>query len=215
MFNKKEYRGKYYQEHKKEEKERRRQRYLGDHEKELRRMKEWKKNNPEKVKEIDKRSYQKHREERLKKCKKYRENIPEKIKERKRKYYYSNHEEILKKARQYYKDHSKKMNEYAKENRNNHPEVRKQRRDEKLQYIQKYKISKGCQFCGYNENPRFLVFHHPDDNKEFDVSKSVPNEMSLEKIKKEMDKCILLCGVCHPKLHWKLRMEEKKKLDKN
>lgn len=56
-----------------------------------------------------------------------------------------------------------------------------------------------CQECGWNKNPYVLEFHHDDNNKEFTIS-TVMNT-SWEKIKKEIEKCTLLCANCHRTLH--------------
>ena len=58
-----------------------------------------------------------------------------------------------------------------------------------------------CEVCGYSKCLAALDFHHKDNTtKEFVVSsKSLSN---LEKIKKEVDKCALLCRNCHTELHY-------------
>jgi hypothetical protein len=61
-----------------------------------------------------------------------------------------------------------------------------------------YKGSK-CEKCGYNKSKRALSFHHLDPNeKEFAVSSA---NKSWEKVKSELDKCMLLCMNCHMELH--------------
>jgi len=65
-----------------------------------------------------------------------------------------------------------------------------------------------CEKCGYDECIGALEFHHLDtDKKEFQISN--PNVKSFEKLKKEVDKCILLCSNCHRELHFK-KNEEKR-----
>jgi hypothetical protein len=66
-------------------------------------------------------------------------------------------------------------------------------------------ISKGgkCEQCGYNKNYAALCFHHLDPNKK-DLKLTI-RELSnntLEKIKKETDKCMLLCHNCHMEIHY-------------
>ena len=47
-----------------------------------------------------------------------------------------------------------------------------------------------------------LDFHHLNpDIKEINISMAA-NQRSIEHIKEEMDKCIVLCSNCHRKLHW-------------
>ena len=56
-----------------------------------------------------------------------------------------------------------------------------------------------CEFCGYNKCIEALEFHHIDETtKEFAISGSTK---SLEKQKKEADKCYMLCANCHRELH--------------
>ena len=58
-----------------------------------------------------------------------------------------------------------------------------------------------CELCGYDKCPEALEFHHPDDSeKEFGVS-SRGYTRSWEKVREEIDKCILLCANCHREIH--------------
>ena len=75
----------------------------------------------------------------------------------------------------------------------------KYRMNKKQKLIQ-YKGGK-CEKCGYSkiEYPRVFTFHHLDPNKkEFTISVS---NVSLERAKKEVDKCLLLCQNCHSEVH--------------
>jgi len=56
-----------------------------------------------------------------------------------------------------------------------------------------------CHECGWDKNPYVLEFHHHNNNKEFTIS-NVMN-LSWEKMKHEMEKCILLCANCHRAEH--------------
>jgi hypothetical protein len=56
-----------------------------------------------------------------------------------------------------------------------------------------------CQICCYSRSLRALQFHHLNpDKKDFTVSSVCK---SWKTIKKEIDKCILLCSNCHAELH--------------
>ena len=56
-----------------------------------------------------------------------------------------------------------------------------------------------CEFCGYDKCIEALEFHHIDETtKKFAISGSTK---SLEKQKKEADKCYMLCANCHRELH--------------
>lgn len=61
-----------------------------------------------------------------------------------------------------------------------------------------------CSVCGYKTCVDALEFHHVNPSeKEFTISKRPCR--ALEKLKKELDKCILLCSNCHKELHHNLR----------
>ncbi len=58
-----------------------------------------------------------------------------------------------------------------------------------------------CQICGYNRCINALEFHHLDRNKkDFTIA---GKSISFEKIKSEVDKCILVCSNCHREIHEK------------
>ena len=59
-----------------------------------------------------------------------------------------------------------------------------------------------CVTCGYNKCSRALHFHHVDPlEKDFNVASKI---RAWDKIKNELDKCILLCSNCHAELHYDL-----------
>lgn len=67
----------------------------------------------------------------------------------------------------------------------------------KLKLIE-YKGGK-CVKCGYNKCIEALHFHHVDPKeKDFSISGKT---LSFEKMKKEVDKCILVCSNCHSEIH--------------
>ena len=73
------------------------------------------------------------------------------------------------------------------------------RRDLKLQSID-YKGG-CCSLCGYSKCVRALHFHHLDPKqKDFAIS-SCGHTKTWEKMKIELDKCILVCSNCHAELH--------------
>ena len=58
-----------------------------------------------------------------------------------------------------------------------------------------------CQKCGYDKCISALEFHHLDPNqKDFHISKS-GHSRSWERVKNELDKCVLLCSNCHKETH--------------
>lgn len=52
-----------------------------------------------------------------------------------------------------------------------------------------------CQQCGYNKCKEALEFHHLS-NKSFGISQKGYTR-SWQKVKEELDKCVLLCANCH------------------
>lgn len=79
-------------------------------------------------------------------------------------------------------------------------EAVQRRRDKiKLQAVE-YKGGK-CEKCGYNKCVGALEFHHLDTNeKDFGIS-ARGYTRSWEKVKAELDKCILVCANCHREIH--------------
>lgn len=67
-------------------------------------------------------------------------------------------------------------------------------------YIQEYKKTKHCEKCGENRY-YILQFHHLKDKKA-DISMLYRKGWSFDKIKKEIEKCIILCSNCHIELHF-------------
>lgn len=80
----------------------------------------------------------------------------------------------------------------------NYQHVKTFRKKNKERAIE-YKGGK-CQICGYNKCNNALEFHHVDPSKkDFHISKNM--NKSWEKIKNEIDKCVLVCANCHREIH--------------
>lgn len=61
-----------------------------------------------------------------------------------------------------------------------------------------------CVKCGYNKCLRALEFHHTDpDNKDFYLAQK--RILDIEKLKPELDKCIVICRNCHFEEHERIR----------
>jgi len=74
----------------------------------------------------------------------------------------------------------------------------KKRRGMKQKCID-YKGGK-CIICSYNKCNSALVFHHlKEDKKSFGINYAM--SFGWKKLKKELDKCILLCNRCHSEIH--------------
>jgi predicted HNH restriction endonuclease len=58
-----------------------------------------------------------------------------------------------------------------------------------------------CQICGYSNCSEVLEFHHlAADKKDFGISQKGYTR-SWEKVRLELDKCIMLCANCHREIH--------------
>jgi hypothetical protein len=56
-----------------------------------------------------------------------------------------------------------------------------------------------CQVCGYRKSLNTLQFHHLNpEEKDFSIS---GKSLSFEKLKNEVDKCLLVCANCHGEIH--------------
>lgn len=85
--------------------------------------------------------------------------------------------------------------------------VQRARRKLKAQLVE-YKGGK-CEICGYDKCISALEFHHPNpDEKEFQISNC--NIKSFERLKKEVDKCILVCSNCHKELHYEIDAKKRR-----
>ncbi len=100
-----------------------------------------------------------------------------------------------------------------KQFRDKNKEQTKQRKKEYLRtavksYVRRLKEQsvsyKGgkCQICGYNRYNGALEFHHIDETKkDFSIS---GRSISFERLRPELDKCLLVCSNCHREIHGKL-----------
>lgn len=63
-----------------------------------------------------------------------------------------------------------------------------------------------CERCGYDRYIGALEFHHKDPSeKDFALAKKGATR-SIEILKKEVDKCNLLCANCHREVHEEIRL---------
>jgi hypothetical protein len=54
-----------------------------------------------------------------------------------------------------------------------------------------------CCICGYRRNMRALHFHHLDPSEKRIEINAKGVALSLEKLRVEVQKCVLLCSNCH------------------
>ena len=77
-------------------------------------------------------------------------------------------------------------------------------RQKKRDWFMNYKQSLSCSCCGYSKKTHkgfstwALEFHHHDKNKSHNVGNMIGRGgCSIDKIKKEIAKCVVLCCRCH------------------
>lgn len=64
-----------------------------------------------------------------------------------------------------------------------------------------------CERCGYNKYQGALEFHHLDPKeKDFAISSSTSRKLT-DVLRKELDKCLLVCANCHREIHYELGQE--------
>ena len=60
-----------------------------------------------------------------------------------------------------------------------------------------------CKICGYNKCLAALTFHHRNPlEKSFGLAENVCRSKTIDDLKKEVDKCDLLCSNCHHEEHY-------------
>lgn len=123
----------------------------------------------------------------------------------------SDRKKRLENCKKWREDNKEKIKEEYQANKNGIKTGKNLRyKKRRLCYIEK-KLQLKCQKCEEN-HISCLDFHHLDPKeKEGNISSMV--KYSLKKIKKEIEKCIILCSNCHRKLHWDNNRIEKLKKD--
>ena len=82
------------------------------------------------------------------------------------------------------------------------PEGTSSRREQLQRWLYKYKQSQdGCSRCGASD-PRSLVFHHVDGEKQATIAKMVSDGRTRGEIRAEIERCVLLCSNCHRREHF-------------
>lgn len=77
------------------------------------------------------------------------------------------------------------------------------RRSEKQKWFREFKLTLLCSICGEN-CVSCLEFHHRNPNeKEYTIGDMMSTGHSIESVKREIEKCDILCANCHRKVHCK------------
>ena len=78
------------------------------------------------------------------------------------------------------------------------------------EFYNQLKATLECARCGEN-HPATLQFHHRDpQKKDFNLSEAVSDGYCIERIKRELAKCTVLCANCHAKEHYEWARRNKK-----
>lgn len=80
----------------------------------------------------------------------------------------------------------------------NSEKAKRSQKRKKIEIIERY--GGKCQKCGYDKCINALEFHHLYDKKE--KPSYIIIRWKWEKVKKELDKCALLCANCHRETHY-------------
>ena len=76
-----------------------------------------------------------------------------------------------------------------------------ERKKDVANWLHDYKSTLTCSNCEEN-HPAALDFHHIDSSKKtVEVSTAAYLGWGINRIKKEISKCVVLCANCHRKLH--------------
>lgn len=103
-----------------------------------------------------------------------------------------------------------RKNHYIK-NREKYRNKIKQRKIYIKEWLENFKKNIECIKCG-EKHIATLDFHHIDPTKkDRAIGKTVERGYSIDNIKKEISKCIILCSNCHRILHWEERQKNKNK----
>lgn len=78
---------------------------------------------------------------------------------------------------------------------------RRERIEKVKQQLIEYKQTLTCSKCGYSDY-RALEFHHHNDDKKYSIARMPAADYPWNTIKKEIDKCIVLCSCCHRIEHY-------------
>lgn len=77
-----------------------------------------------------------------------------------------------------------------------------QKRRDTLKQMAIQHLGGSCSVCGYSKCSAALDFHHKDPaQKDFAIS-AKGHTRSWDKVKIELDKCVLVCANCHREIHY-------------
>ncbi len=69
-------------------------------------------------------------------------------------------------------------------------------REAAREYVYSFLLSHPCKDCG-ERNPALLTFDHTHGGKLMDISNMVQHQYGIDRIKREIEKCDVVCFNCH------------------
>ena len=81
------------------------------------------------------------------------------------------------------------------------------KRQKRIKLFLEHKERRGCCICGYNKFGGSLDFHHVNPNEKERRIESKHWSANSDIIKKELEKCIMVCKNCHYELHYIFRKD--------
>ncbi len=109
------------------------------------------------------------------------------------------------KQREAQRDYARRRRKSAPQTvRENHLRSRVSSRKRNRAVIAAFKAV-GCSKCSEKDPVALDCHHRPDEEKLFSISKRASWQISVSRIQKELDKCVVLCSNCHRKEHAALR----------
>lgn len=92
---------------------------------------------------------------------------------------------------------------YRREHRPQKRARQRKIRQSRVGFVQRLKLDRGCEICGYDRCPTALDFHHKDASENARrVADLASFRVPLRRIIAEIRQCRLLCRNCHHELTW-------------
>ena len=157
--------------------------------------KRWRERNPDKARDSVRRWRERNPEIAKERCREYYHNNVEKERERCKLYHRRNPEKSRESRRRWEKNNPEKVKEHGRK-------YQKKKSYKRKMFSIEYKGGK-CEDCGIiatMENRSIFDFHHLNpSNKKDDINEI--HTKNIDRLKEELDKCVLLCANCHRLRH--------------
>jgi hypothetical protein len=91
-------------------------------------------------------------------------------------------------------------NHYQK-NKKYYQKKAKRARNRNAKFLKDYKKEKGCKHCDEKEVCCFAFHHRKGTKKRFELADAANDCYSIKALLEEIEKCDVVCGNCHSKIH--------------